>query len=916
MDEVLARAKKLASAANMVADQMSQQANDYMIITESRRKEEEIQAHKKKQEDTQIDSQKIISKRDIGSSKTFKAAVINGSSLITTYSDVRQFAPRGSVIYIDDNECTLAMKGEWLANRIELSKDYPGTTNLEAIISIPITENLVNSKKEMVKHKAVPVSSEDISSAVQKLDNITYLTPTINTYIVPAPSIQSQSQSQSQTQTTSSSKQSQGSSSPRSPGVNYTTTSSHTSSHIPPSSLQYASMADTSSTSSVYTSFTEASKRSNQSKIPKTLKASSKLRPAVQIPDYRSDLSAISNSLLSSVYEGTGQLSKLGISPVAVPRDIVPPQSIEERKMLIEIREQEVFAPEEIEQRRLDMQQRMAIEGHIRARERAAKWHRKQKRKQQSGEGETGDRYEILDDVTVHSNNKHGDSVYTEEDLEQQRRLAVERVLKKCKEDGEAALRRLEEEECGKAELKAKMEAKAEALKVITQQRVAKIYADKRREERERHQREEEERAERKAREEAQFAEDRLSKIRQLKAETEMRLKQRQEEAQERARREEKDRELRLEQLAEQRGRRDPMCAADMRFQHSDQSQHASGSHKSKAAHGNDGDDDGENCSHAVSVEISMTGYEKPRRVPPLAVGSNHVARMKDLSHGQPQKKRPETHPEKRTGKVRGVNGSSAQGGETGQEQKDQSDTIYLRTKSADEKDRCRKGQKTKQQNNNDNIVDDTSRGSGGGDGGGAVSTRLLPAMYYRPAIPQFSAPPQQQQHIQQLLGGGGCSSNTGADNDSLSDDSLDTFEEELKSPPHKVLPQQQQQRQRQQSLLQSTTRNDYIQSKIQISTSTTINGSTTTSLPSSSLCMSPLTDDGFAAPKTLLLGGGSSSKKGINNTSYDSGAGADGAGGDSNSYMPKIRKPPKNPVWKMAPIPIKPYVQLPASPT
>ena len=59
-----------------------------------------ISSQKQVEEDIKNANMKPISRMDIGSQKVFKAAVISGSSLITTYSDIRPFVSRYACIVI------------------------------------------------------------------------------------------------------------------------------------------------------------------------------------------------------------------------------------------------------------------------------------------------------------------------------------------------------------------------------------------------------------------------------------------------------------------------------------------------------------------------------------------------------------------------------------------------------------------------------------------------------------------------------------------------------------------------------------------------------------------------------------------------------------------------------------------------
>jgi hypothetical protein len=100
---------------------------------------------------------------------------------VTTYGDIRQFAPRGSAIIIDGNRCQIAEKGEWTAARIELVHDYSGSTNLDAQIEIPNSGDHSRSPK---KTKAKIAPSAEIQGAVSDLSNIKYPTNSLGQYSV------------------------------------------------------------------------------------------------------------------------------------------------------------------------------------------------------------------------------------------------------------------------------------------------------------------------------------------------------------------------------------------------------------------------------------------------------------------------------------------------------------------------------------------------------------------------------------------------------------------------------------------------------------------------------------------------------------------------------------------------------------
>ena len=104
-------------------------------------------------------------------SKTFRASVIRGSTLINTHTDIRNIVKRGDHIYVDGNLVKIAIKGEWQSNRIEIDSDYAGDTNFDAVITFdPASINSQTPVKN--KKKVVPIPSEDIQSAILQLNAV------------------------------------------------------------------------------------------------------------------------------------------------------------------------------------------------------------------------------------------------------------------------------------------------------------------------------------------------------------------------------------------------------------------------------------------------------------------------------------------------------------------------------------------------------------------------------------------------------------------------------------------------------------------------------------------------------------------------------------------------------------------------
>jgi len=93
-DDILARAKMLAQAANLVAEQMVQQANEFKAQSDIRHREVETEQRKIRKEHEIQESHRSPTKEDIGTNKIFRGAAICGSSLVTTFTDIRPFTKR------------------------------------------------------------------------------------------------------------------------------------------------------------------------------------------------------------------------------------------------------------------------------------------------------------------------------------------------------------------------------------------------------------------------------------------------------------------------------------------------------------------------------------------------------------------------------------------------------------------------------------------------------------------------------------------------------------------------------------------------------------------------------------------------------------------------------------------------------
>lgn len=60
------------------------------------------------------------------SHREFKGAAFNGSSLLTTFTDLRPFLNRGDGLLVDEIPCAIKGDGEFSASRVELCEDFQG----------------------------------------------------------------------------------------------------------------------------------------------------------------------------------------------------------------------------------------------------------------------------------------------------------------------------------------------------------------------------------------------------------------------------------------------------------------------------------------------------------------------------------------------------------------------------------------------------------------------------------------------------------------------------------------------------------------------------------------------------------------------------------------------------------------------
>ena len=104
----------------------------------------------------------------------YRCGVIHGSSLLTTYDDIRGRCTRGSTIVIDNqHQCRISTKGEYSATQIQLQDDYGGPTNMQAMLN-PAINNSNKKMKNRVK-ATEPIPTTEIQDAVRELDMISMI---------------------------------------------------------------------------------------------------------------------------------------------------------------------------------------------------------------------------------------------------------------------------------------------------------------------------------------------------------------------------------------------------------------------------------------------------------------------------------------------------------------------------------------------------------------------------------------------------------------------------------------------------------------------------------------------------------------------------------------------------------------------
>jgi hypothetical protein len=162
-DDLLLRARALINASNAVSNvQMFPSINKNVNISSSQHNSPDRKPRRQEADVT----------LDANITTEFKCAAFKGSSLVTTFKDIRKFAPRGGYIFIDGHRCKISNTGEYAANRVELVEDFPGETNMEAVVQSAAMKNKGKKKEIKERNNAMPIPKEAFSGALAGLEDV------------------------------------------------------------------------------------------------------------------------------------------------------------------------------------------------------------------------------------------------------------------------------------------------------------------------------------------------------------------------------------------------------------------------------------------------------------------------------------------------------------------------------------------------------------------------------------------------------------------------------------------------------------------------------------------------------------------------------------------------------------------------
>ena len=176
-DPILQRARLLISAANAIDSKLqslSPKKGDLSSSSPRRgstKNDDETTFHTSPSKPVRVKS----AAREGRPANAVKCAVITGSSLVNTTSDIRLQLKAGSIVIIDGLECQISEStSEWSASTVALQHDWTEATNFDAwleITSIKPKRSPAKNKSKRINN-AVAVPASDIHAAVSQLDSM------------------------------------------------------------------------------------------------------------------------------------------------------------------------------------------------------------------------------------------------------------------------------------------------------------------------------------------------------------------------------------------------------------------------------------------------------------------------------------------------------------------------------------------------------------------------------------------------------------------------------------------------------------------------------------------------------------------------------------------------------------------------
>lgn len=172
--KLLERARRLNAAAHEMAGQLNASVSPDEPVARETATTGTASANTSPKRSPLKPSLQVDAGSGKGEGREFRGAAFSGSSLLTTYADLRPFLSKGDAFFVDDVLCMQRSDGELSASRVELAEDFRGPTNIDAVIRL---QTVTKRKQRAARPSMQPVASEDIRSATSQLDSVLGLLP-------------------------------------------------------------------------------------------------------------------------------------------------------------------------------------------------------------------------------------------------------------------------------------------------------------------------------------------------------------------------------------------------------------------------------------------------------------------------------------------------------------------------------------------------------------------------------------------------------------------------------------------------------------------------------------------------------------------------------------------------------------------